>query len=99
MSFQRPTSLADAFITAACKTKGVNPDKGTGNWIARRSIINAARPGFGIVTERDKTPPKPTTLKPEALKQALSSGFEQVFTAAASPMRPFLTDEEIHGID
>lgn len=99
MSFHRPTSLAAAFINAAINTPGVSPEKGTGNWVARRSIINAERPGFGVVFERDRNPPKPTTLDPTKLKAALTSGFEQVFSAAASPMRPFLTDDEIHGVD
>lgn len=98
MSFHRPTSLAAAFINAAVKTNA-NPEKGTGNWVARRSIINAERPGFGVVFERDRNPPKPTTLDPTKLKAALTTGFEQVFSAAASPMRPYLTDEEIHGVD
>lgn len=98
MSFHRPTSLAAAFINAAVKTNA-DPVKGTGNWIARRSIINAQRPGFGVVFERDHNPPKPTNLDPNKFKAALTTGFEQVFSAAASPMRPYLTDEEIHGLD
>ena len=53
--FQRPTSLAAAFINAAVKTP-CNPEKGTGNWIARRSIINADRVGFGVVKEFDHSP-------------------------------------------
>ena len=84
--FKRPTSLADAFITAACKVP-CNPDKGTGNWIARRSIINAERPGFGIVTERDRSP-KRHKLTP-AEHKGLVEGLEQVFLAAALTDIPF----------
>lgn len=59
--FNRPTSMAAAFVTAACKMQGVDPDKGKGNWVARRTIINAGRPGFAVVTERDHSPPRPNT--------------------------------------
>lgn len=59
--FQRPTSLAAAFVNAACAVPGVDPDKGTGNWVARRSIINTRRQGFGVVCEFDHRPGyKPT---------------------------------------
>jgi len=88
MSFNRPTSLADAFITAACKTK-CNPDKGTGNWVARRSIINAQRPGFAVITERDRSPRKRTTTLSPAEHKGLVAGLEQVFLAAALTDVPF----------
>lgn len=56
--FQRATSLADAFITAAVKQK-VDHQRGTGNWIARRAIQNCERTGFGVITEYDRRPQPP----------------------------------------
>jgi len=88
MSFQRPTSLADAFITAACKTR-CNPDKGTGHWVARRSIINAERPGFAVVREFDRSPLKPRKSLTKAEHKGLVDGLEQVFLAAALTDVPF----------
>ncbi len=86
--FNRPTSLADAFITAACKTK-CNPDKGTGHWVARRSIINAARPGFAVVREYDKSPKKAKKALAPAEYRGLVDGLEQVFLAAALTDVPY----------
>jgi hypothetical protein len=57
--FKRPTSFADAFVSAVVKTtkaEKVDHTTGQGNWIARRVILNAERPGFGMVTEYDKRP-------------------------------------------
>jgi hypothetical protein len=50
----RATAMASAFINAAAaqiNSGNANPDKGTGNWIARRTAINADRPRFGMVYE------------------------------------------------
>lgn len=65
--FQRPTSLADAFITAAVKHK-VDHQRGQGNWIARRAIQNTERPRFGVVTEYDRSPKKTKKLDAPAIQ-------------------------------
>lgn len=57
--FTRATTLADAFVNAVVKTtkaEKVDHNTGQGNWIARRVILNAERPGFGMVKEFDKRP-------------------------------------------
>ncbi len=48
---KRPTTFADALINAALKTPNVNEKKGTGNWVARRVLLNTERPNFAIVVE------------------------------------------------
>lgn len=62
MSFTRPTALADAFMTATAKAlrQGmIDPDKGKGNWIARRCAIDAQQERkIGLVHEMDKRPIK-----------------------------------------
>lgn len=97
MSFQRPTSLGAAFMIAACNTKGVNPDKGTGNWVARRTIINAERPGFAVVKEFDRSPRRPSALSTPKLKEAVTEGLCEVFMAAA--LKASLEDDETIGVD
>lgn len=57
--FTRATSMADAFISATVKkmkTEKVDHQAGTGNWIARKVILNTERENFGLVTEYDKRP-------------------------------------------
>ena len=62
--YRRPTSIADAFITAAIKagvgTSKVDHQRGTGNWIARKVALNATERGeFGTVVEQDRRPVPP----------------------------------------
>jgi hypothetical protein len=65
--FQRPTSLASAFINAAIPVlKKVDHDVRAGgcdanpraSWVARRVALNCDKPKFGMVTEADKRPTK-----------------------------------------
>jgi len=67
--FKRPTSMADAFITAAIPTlkkvdhqqRNQEPVDMQATWVARRVAHNATERGqFGMTTEYDKrpTPPK-----------------------------------------
>lgn len=91
MSFSRPTSLADAFLTAACKMPRTKVDhvRGTGNWVARRTLINAERPGFAVIREFDRSPPKPRKSLSKAEQKGLVEGLEQVFLAAAITDVPY----------
>jgi hypothetical protein len=60
----RTTALAEAFVKAAANniTSGdANPDKGTGNWIARRAALNTERPNFGMVYEGRKVDHRPAS--------------------------------------
>ena len=58
--FLRPTTLADAFMTATAKqikAGKINVNKGQGNWIARRCAIDAQQERkIGIVKEMDHRP-------------------------------------------
>lgn len=102
MSFQRPTSLGAAFMIAACSLPKVDHQRGTGNWVARRTLLNAERPGFAVVKEFDRGPRRPsaghgTSLSTPKLKEAITAGLEEVFMAAA--VTAYLEDDETHGID
>ena len=89
--FNRPTSLADAFLTAACKMprSKVDHQRGTGNWVARRTLLNAERPGFAVVREYDKSPKNPKKALTPAEQRGLVEGLEQVFLAAALTDVPY----------
>lgn len=55
----RPTTLAAAFVAAAAKeinTKGANVERGTGNWIARHTVMNTTRKGFEVPLSVVKQP-------------------------------------------
>lgn len=97
MSFQRPTSLGAAFMIAACSLPKVDHQRGTGNWVARRTLLNAERPGFAVVKEFDHSPRRPSSLPTPKLKEAITSGLEEVFMAAA--LNPSLVDDEVVGVD
>ena len=59
--FNRPTTLAAAFVNAALKMEKagkVDHQRGSGNWVARRTLINADKPGFAIIREFDSQPVK-----------------------------------------
>ena len=85
MSFQRPSTMGEAFLIASIKAKkvdhSIDTHKGTGNWVARRALINAERPGFAVVKEFDRRP-KREPLSPAGYK-GLVEGLEQVFIEAA----------------
>ena len=51
---KRPSTMAEAFVNAAVKQKNVDTQRGTGNWIARRVILNTERINFAIVCEMPK---------------------------------------------
>ncbi len=80
--FQRPTSLAEAFLNAAVKqikAGKVDHHKGTGNWVARRVAVTAeTREGFGMVREFDKRPQRPAR-SPAKLDDYVAAGMSQGF--------------------
>ena len=54
----RATSMATAFVDAAVKVS-CNPEKGVGLWTARRTLLNAQRPGFAVVVDRPQAQTRP----------------------------------------
>lgn len=112
--FKRPTTMANAFITATVKqikAGKVDHVKGTGNWVARHVAVSAEeRPTFGLVTEFDKRPPPPIRTVPmsqkrtasvmsASLNKAITEGIEEVMLKLDSGRKALLMDEEILGVD
>ena len=84
--FQRPTSLAAAFVNAAVAQHGISVDKGHGNWIARRTLLNTDRPGFGVVKEVDHRPgfrPDWTQTSPRVLQAERQEAVQSFVKSAA----------------
>jgi hypothetical protein len=105
----RATSMAAAFVDAAVKVQ-CNPEKGIGLWTARRTILNAQRPGFAVVVDRPAQVHSRIPRQPEQVASAIKSfnadlvdDMAQVFVdihlKLTSPARDFLSDEELLGLD
>lgn len=75
MSFSRPTSMADAFITAALK---VDHKRNPQQWVARRTLLNCQRTGFAVVKEFDHSPKKPAKRLDEKTIKAINLGIDEI---------------------
>lgn len=104
--YQRPTSMASAFINATAKAINagtVDHVRGTGNWVARRIAISAeSRPSLGIVTDFDRSPSRPRkmikTLDPSTIN-AINEGIMEIAEISMAAKSAHLEDTEVFGID
>ena len=85
MGFKRVTTMAEAFVNATVKeikAGKADPQKGTGNWIARRVAVSATtRPGFCVVNEVDHRPTRKPAKLDDYVVAAMSEGFYEVMLA------------------
>lgn len=79
--FQRPTTLAAAFVSAAAKQMHagkVDHQRGKGSWVARKVLLNTERPGFAVITEFDKSPKKAKSTLSAAAIKGINEGIEEL---------------------
>ena len=79
--FQRPTTLAGAFVAAAAKQMHagkVDHQAGKGSWVARKVLLNTERVGFAVITEYDKSPKKPKNTLDAAAIKGINEGIEEL---------------------
>lgn len=104
--YQRPTSMAAAFINATAKQINagtVDHVRGTGNWVARRIAISAeSRPNLGIVTDFDRSPSRPRKMDKVLDKStitAINEGILEVAEISMASKAAHLEDAEVFGVD
>ncbi len=104
--YQRPTSMASAFINATAKAINagtVDHATGRGHWVARRIAISAEqRPHLGIVTDFDRSPSRPRKMGKVLDKStinAINEGILEVAEISMAAKAARLEDGEVFGID
>ena len=104
--YQRPTSMAAAFINATAKainTGKVDHARGIGNWVARRIAISAeSRPNLDIVTNFDRSPSRPRKMVKtldQSTINAINEGILEVVEISMAAKAAHLEDSEIFGVD
>lgn len=104
--YQRPTSMASAFINATAKAINagtVDHTTGKGHWVARRIAVSAEqRPHLGIVTDFDRSPSRPRkmvkTLDPSTIN-AINEGIMEIAEISMASKAAHLEDDEVFGVD